>query len=52
MLLLATTKEKGIGLGLVITKEIIEQHGGRIAVESEEDVGTTFTIELSKESRN
>ncbi len=45
----ATTKEKGIGLGLVITKEIIEQHGGRIGVESEEDVGTTFTIELKRE---
>ena len=41
-----TTKAKGIGLGLAISKRIIEHHGGRIAVESELSRGTTFTITL------
>ena len=41
-----TTKKDGIGLGLVITKEIIEEHGGSINVESTPGAGTTFTIQL------
>ena len=36
----------GLGLGLSITKQVIEQHGGRIEVESEVGAGTTFTIYL------
>ncbi len=42
----ATTKKKGIGLGLYSCREIIEQHGGRIEVESTEGVGTEFRIVL------
>ena len=42
-----TTKEDGIGLGLVITKEIIEAHKGDIDVVSEIGKGTTFIINLS-----
>lgn len=34
------------GLGLAITKAIIEAHAGTIEVTSEESVGTTFTIRL------
>ncbi len=36
----------GSGLGLHITRQIIEQHGGRITVESEVGLGSTFTIRL------
>ncbi len=36
----------GTGLGLASTRQIIEQHGGKISVISEEDAGTTFTFWL------
>jgi signal transduction histidine kinase len=41
-----TTKSKGTGMGLAITRRIIEEHGGSINVESEHGRGTTFTIIL------
>lgn len=36
----------GVGLGLVITKGIVEGHGGKLLVTSEEGKGTTFTISI------
>lgn len=41
-----TTKPSGTGLGLPIAKQIIEAHGGTIAVESSDGRGTTVTIKL------
>ena len=43
---LVTTKAKGMGMGLAICKRIVEAHGGKIAVESAVDKGTTITINL------
>jgi len=43
---LFTTKAKGIGLGLAITKRLIEQNKGTIAVASQVKHGTTFTVRL------
>ena len=42
----STTKAKGMGLGLAITKHAIDAHGGRILVKSEIGKGTTFTFML------
>jgi signal transduction histidine kinase len=44
-----STKETGIGLGLPLTKKIIEEHGGEINVESAPGRGTTFTVTLLRE---
>ncbi|WP_281375907.1 PAS domain-containing sensor histidine kinase [Anoxybacteroides tepidamans] len=44
-----TTKERGTGLGLMVSYKIIEEHQGKIDVESEVGVGTTFHITLPME---
>jgi signal transduction histidine kinase len=36
----------GVGLGLTISKAITEAHRGKLGVESEQGVGTTFRVEL------
>lgn len=41
-----TTKPDGVGLGLAIVSKIVDDHGGKIDVESEVGVGTTFRISL------
>jgi signal transduction histidine kinase len=49
---LFTTKAKGIGLGLSITKMIVENHGGKIFVESKPGIGAKFSIRLPEVSEN
>ncbi|HXU47551.1 MAG TPA: ATP-binding protein [Candidatus Binatia bacterium] len=41
-----TTKQHGTGLGLAIVQSVVSDHGGRISVESEAGVGTSFHIFL------
>jgi putative PEP-CTERM system histidine kinase len=44
--LFATTKKKGLGIGLYQSRTIVEAHGGRLEVESKPELGTTFKVRL------
>ena len=48
---LFTTKPKGIGLGLAISKRLVEQNGGAIEVASRVGEGATFTVKIPGEKR-
>lgn len=41
-----TTKKEGVGLGLAIVAKIVDEHGGKIAVESEPGKGSIFCVSL------
>jgi putative methionine-R-sulfoxide reductase with GAF domain len=45
-----SSQMEGLGLGLAIVKNIVEQHGGTVRVESEENVGSTFSFTLPREA--
>ncbi len=47
-----TTKSSGSGLGLLIVRRIIREHGGEIAIESEENQGTRVLIHLPRTERS
>ena len=44
-----TTKEEGTGLGLSIASRIVQEHGGRLDIQSKEGNGSTFIITLPME---
>lgn len=46
-----TTKSSGSGLGLLIVRRIIREHGGEIAIESQEGLGTRVVIHLPRAER-
>ena len=41
-----TTKPEGVGLGLAIVSKIVDEHGGKIAVESEPGKGSIYCVSL------
>ena len=43
---LFTTKARGIGLGLAVSRILVEANGGSMEVESEKGKGSTFTVRL------
>ena len=47
-----TTKSNGLGLGLAITRRVIEEHGGKIDVTSIEGVGSQVTIILPLDQKS
>lgn len=47
-----TTKATGSGLGLLIVRRIIREHGGELEIESEEGVGTCVTIHLPRKEKH
>ncbi|MEM9080795.1 MAG: ATP-binding protein [Verrucomicrobiota bacterium] len=44
----STTKTSGTGLGLLIVRRILREHGGEIEIQSEPDQGTTVTLHLPR----
>lgn len=46
-----TTKEKGTGLGLMVCRQIVDIHQGKIEVESHENIGTVVKISLPKKQQ-
>lgn len=48
----STKGHRGTGLGLLVTRKLVEEHGGKIAVNSQLGRGTTFTMRLPYQKLN
>jgi len=46
-----TTGKKGWGLGLTLVKGMVQAHGGKVLIESTPGSGTSFIVELPRDSR-
>jgi hypothetical protein len=46
-----TTKEKGMGIGLPISRSLVEAHGGRRWAENNPEAGATFNVALPVSSK-
>lgn len=44
-----TSKEKGTGFGLILCRDLIANHNGELVIESELNIGSTFTVKLPSE---
>lgn len=47
-----STKESGSGLGLLIVRRILREHGGELEIESQPDQGTTVTLYFPRQNQN
>jgi signal transduction histidine kinase len=46
-----TTKDQGTGLGLALSRKVVEAHGGRVEVDSSPETGTEFVLSFPKDAR-
>lgn len=44
-------KNVGWGLGLVVVKELVDAHGGKVSIKSSQNTGTSFIVKLPKKSK-
>jgi len=48
----SSPQDGGLGLGLALTKRVVEEHGGKVDIKSTEGMGTTVSLFLPMEKEN